>query len=228
MKQEAPHSRKLVIATLLIILLLGVGYIIYDYSQNNSVVTEGNANIERAPKVTGQPTLGNENSEITIVEFGDYKCPSCKAWGEQIWPKLKTDYVDTGKVKFSFVNTLFHGEESLLGSSTGEAIFQMEPKAFWEFHELLFEAQPVSDHDALWLTEGRISDLVSQSFPQIDLAELQLKISSTEVRNEIEKDNQLVTQHNIKQTPSIMVNHILIGNPFDYKSIVEAIEQERN
>ncbi|WP_420831212.1 thioredoxin domain-containing protein [Paenibacillus lignilyticus] len=37
---------------------------------------------------------------MSIVEFGDFKCPSCKAWGEQLYPKLKEAYIDRGKSQF--------------------------------------------------------------------------------------------------------------------------------
>ena len=62
--------------------------------------------------IEGQPILGEANAPVTVVEFGDFKCPSCKAWGETIFPRLVSEYVDTGKVKFSYINVLFHGEES--------------------------------------------------------------------------------------------------------------------
>ena len=71
-----------------------------------------------------QPTLGSSNAPITVVELGDFKCPACKAWGENIFPQLIEDYVDTGKVKFSLVNVLFHGDESKLGSVAAEAIYK--------------------------------------------------------------------------------------------------------
>ncbi|WP_243463044.1 thioredoxin domain-containing protein [Mesobacillus boroniphilus] len=42
--------------------------------------------------------------------------PACKAWSQNFYPQLVKDYVETGKVKFAYINVLFHGEESKLGS----------------------------------------------------------------------------------------------------------------
>ncbi|KFN04300.1 thioredoxin family protein [Bacillus clarus] len=57
--------------------------------------------IKDLPPIGKQPTLGKEDAQISVVEFGDYKCPARKAWGERIFPQLQKDYIDTGKVKFS-------------------------------------------------------------------------------------------------------------------------------
>ena len=58
--------------------------------------------------LTGQPLLGEEDATVTVVEFGDFKCPSCKAWGEMIYPQLVEDYVLSGDVNFSYINVLFN------------------------------------------------------------------------------------------------------------------------
>ena len=61
-----------------------------------------------APKVSASdPVLGNPNAPVTIVWYADYKCPFCTAWAIQTEPKLKRDYIDTGKVRLvwhDFVN----------------------------------------------------------------------------------------------------------------------------
>ena len=117
--------------------------------------------------ITGQPLLGEKDAPVTVVEFGDFKCPACKAWGEMIYPKLVNDYIETGKVKFSFVNVLFHGKESTLGSIAAESVFERNPDVYWEFHQALFDAQPAENHDAQWITLERILEIAS-GFPEID------------------------------------------------------------
>ena len=102
--------------------------------------------------IAGQPTLGESDAPVTVVEFGDFKCPSCKAWGEMIYPQLVEDYVNTGEVEFAYINVFFHGNESVLGSLAAESVFEHSPEAYWDFHKALFAAQPVEDHDAAWIT----------------------------------------------------------------------------
>ncbi len=43
---------------------------------------------------------GSASAPATIVEYASMTCSHCAAFHEQVWPTLKTKYVDTGKAKF--------------------------------------------------------------------------------------------------------------------------------
>jgi protein-disulfide isomerase len=46
-------------------------------------------------------TVG-EPSGVPIVEYGSLTCPHCATFSREIFPELKKDYIDTGKVRFIF------------------------------------------------------------------------------------------------------------------------------
>lgn len=50
------------------------------------------------------PILGDKNAKVTLIEFSDYECPFCKRHFTDVYPPLKKDYIDTGKVKLAFRN----------------------------------------------------------------------------------------------------------------------------
>jgi protein-disulfide isomerase len=39
---------------------------------------------------------------IPVIEYGSLTCPHCAHFAKDIWPELKTAYVDNGKVRFIF------------------------------------------------------------------------------------------------------------------------------
>ncbi|HEY8596855.1 MAG TPA: thioredoxin domain-containing protein, partial [Thermomicrobiales bacterium] len=45
---------------------------------------------------------GQAEAPVTVIEFGDYQCPSCGAAFRQLEPGIDKDYVNTGKIKFVF------------------------------------------------------------------------------------------------------------------------------
>jgi protein-disulfide isomerase len=47
-------------------------------------------------------TLGPDTAKVTVVEYGSASCPHCAAFYKDTFLKLKTDYIDTGKVRFIF------------------------------------------------------------------------------------------------------------------------------
>jgi protein-disulfide isomerase len=44
--------------------------------------------------------LGQADAPITVVEYASMTCGHCAAFHNNVWPKLKEKYVDTGKVRF--------------------------------------------------------------------------------------------------------------------------------
>src|SRR3974390_517439 len=46
--------------------------------------------------------LGPANAPVTITEFASMTCPHCAAFNEQVFPKIKSEYIDTGKIRYIF------------------------------------------------------------------------------------------------------------------------------
>jgi len=48
----------------------------------------------------GDVVLGDKDAKVTIYEYASLTCSHCAAFHADVWPKLKANYVDTGKVRF--------------------------------------------------------------------------------------------------------------------------------
>jgi protein-disulfide isomerase len=46
--------------------------------------------------------LGPANASVTITEYASMTCPHCAAFNDNVFPKIKSEYVDTGKVRYVF------------------------------------------------------------------------------------------------------------------------------
>ncbi|GIO22826.1 DsbA family protein [Oceanobacillus sp. J11TS1] len=211
---------KIVVIITLAIVALIVALIVLN--NNNSEYGEEQS-FERQPSIDGQPTIGDSDAPVTVVEFGDFKCPACKAWGETVYPQLVSDYVDTGKIQFAFINVLFHGEESKLGSLAAESVYKQNSDAYWDFHNALFAEQPSDDHHSVWITTDKTLE-VAGGIPNIDVEQLKVDVESNTAIEEVNKDTELVTEFEVQLTPTIMVNNTVIEDPFDYESIKQAID----
>ncbi|MBR3218117.1 MAG: thioredoxin domain-containing protein, partial [Exiguobacterium sp.] len=95
-------NQLLAILTIVAVALIALVFVLLN--QDDSTTAERGDHVS----IEGQPTLGNPDAKVSVVEFGDYKCPSCKQWGETIYPQLKADYLDKEDVSFSYINVLFH------------------------------------------------------------------------------------------------------------------------
>lgn len=214
--------KKFVIFTLLIFAAIVALVMVLNKDDKN--VQENNA--VKHPSIENQPTIGDPDAAVSIVEFGDYKCPSCKVWGENIYPQLEKEYIQTGKAKFSYINVLFHGQESILASLASESVFKQDPEAFWSFHKGIFDAQPVSQkHDDQWVTAEKLIEIAEAHAPNIDMKQFEDDITTGGTMEEVKIDEQLVNELNIPFTPTIIINGVMLEDPFNYEAIVSLIEK---
>ena len=91
--------------------------------------------------VDDDPVLGNPDAKVLIIEFGDYQCPSCRMFWHDVEPRLKKDYIDTGKAKLVFRDfpiVQIH-PEALLASMAVDCAG--EQNKYWEMHDAMFANQ---------------------------------------------------------------------------------------
>ena len=46
--------------------------------------------------------IGSAKAPVTITEYASMSCPHCAAFGENVFPMLRSRFIDTGKVRFVF------------------------------------------------------------------------------------------------------------------------------
>jgi protein-disulfide isomerase len=46
--------------------------------------------------------LGDAKAPVTIYEFASMSCPHCAAFEQNVFPMIRTKYIDTGKVRYVF------------------------------------------------------------------------------------------------------------------------------
>lgn len=218
MKNKNSNMKFVVVLTLVVVVILAAVAVLSNKQETSPTEI-------KQIDVTGQPSLGEKDAPVSVVEFGDFKCPSCKAWGETIYPKLVNDYIETGIVEFSFVNVLFHGKESILASIAAESVYERSPGLYWNFHQAMFDAQPVENHDGPWITPERVLKIAS-GFPEIDQTLLKEDMEQEATMESVKIDDDLVKESGVSMTPSIVINGKMMEDPFNYEAIKTAIEQE--
>lgn len=54
-----------------------------------------------APAILPDLFLGSETAPVTMIEYASFTCSHCAAFHADVFPKLKAEYIDTGKVRFA-------------------------------------------------------------------------------------------------------------------------------
>ncbi|HEY1074823.1 MAG TPA: thioredoxin domain-containing protein [Patescibacteria group bacterium] len=96
------------------------------------------ARIAQSIDTTGAIARGPENAPITIIEYTDFQCPSCK----QLYPTLETLLKEyDGKIRFihrhfPLMDIHYNAYDAAMASEAAK-----DQGRFWDMHNLLFERQ---------------------------------------------------------------------------------------
>jgi protein-disulfide isomerase len=163
---------------------------------------------------------GSSDAKVTIIEFADFKCPFCKQWHQEIYPKLKSEYIDTGKVRFAFWDFAFLGEESFKAAEA--AMCAMDQDKFWEYHDVLFNAQGLE-------TESSFSDASLKQFAQnIGLNQSSFnECFDARINKPIVEDltNQ-GANYGVNSTPTVFINGLKFEGILPWQTYQQVIETE--
>jgi protein-disulfide isomerase len=89
------------------------------------------------PAAIPDMVLGEDSAPVTIIEYGSFTCPHCAAWHADVYPQLKSDYIDTGKVRFIFREVYFD-RFGLWASMIARCGGEMR---FFPIHDMIYEQQ---------------------------------------------------------------------------------------
>lgn len=220
-QKKSRDMQGIVVGTILVlVLVLGIYSVYNQFFGNTQQATDRVYAID----YTGQPTLGKTDAKVKVMEFGDYKCPICKQFHETILPQLKKDYIDTGKVSFSFTNTQILGPDSLTASEVGEAVYKQNPEAFWKFHDVIYKNQ--GEETQQWATPAFLVDLIKKNVPEVNANQIATDLKNKTFQKQAQEDNAKFDATGITGVPAIFVNGKYIENGLNYSDIKAAIEKE--
>ncbi len=60
-----------------------------------------------APAAVAELSMGKADAPVTLIEYASYTCPHCQRFHEEVFGKIKANYIDTGKVRFIYREVYF-------------------------------------------------------------------------------------------------------------------------
>ncbi|MBV2360153.1 DsbA family protein [Thalassococcus sp. CAU 1522] len=57
--------------------------------------------------LVAEMSLGNPQAPITVIEYSSFTCPHCANFHRDVFPQLKAEYIDTGKVSLVYREVYF-------------------------------------------------------------------------------------------------------------------------
>jgi protein-disulfide isomerase len=84
--------------------------------------------------------LGPANATVTITEYASMTCPHCAAFTESVFPKIKSEFIDSGKIRFVFREFPLD-IKAAAGSMLARCIAKDDAPKYFAVVDLLFRQQ---------------------------------------------------------------------------------------
>jgi protein-disulfide isomerase len=143
------RSRSPVVGILIAVAVVGMGAVAYSVSSdvggNDMAIAPIEMpvldNTDRLVELAQPIVRGNPDANIRIIEFGDYQCPSCRFFQQEIKPSLDSTYVQPGEAQFVFYDfPLDMHPHAFLAARAARCAGDQQK--YWEYHDALYTNQP--------------------------------------------------------------------------------------
>src|SRR6266850_2887961 len=172
--------------------------------------------------VDDDPVLGSPDAKVLIIEFGDYQCPSCRMFWKDVEPRLRKEYIDTGKVKFVFRDypiVQIH-PEALLASMAVDCAG--EQNKYWEYHDKVFREQFNKGDDLVRFKADDLKRWAKDT--KLDQPKFDQCLDSEKYKNEVLKDKADGDAVSVQGTPTFFINGRVIGGAQPYPAFKTLID----
>ncbi|WP_166418045.1 DsbA family protein [Cochlodiniinecator piscidefendens] len=153
-------------------------------------------------------TVGSPDAPVTMIEYASLTCPHCANFHENVYPSLKRDYIDTGKVQFIFREVYFDRFGlwgAMIARCGGELrYFGLIDVMFQEQRDWLAGGDPtgvVQNLRAIGRRAGITDDELTACLEDTDTAQAM-----------IARYQETATADDINSTPSFVINGTKYGN----------------
>ena len=149
--------------------------------------------------------LGNEDANITVVEFADYRCPFCHKFHEETFDKIVTNFLNTGKAKYLFKDLVVNDRGEYKGSMQAAVATHCaaEQGKYWEYSNEVFKNfKPEPQH---WINLESLVTFANNIQIQ-DIGKFKsCVVESNKYQNQIQESGTLAKQLGITGTPSFVI-----------------------
>ena len=164
--------------------------------------------------------IGKPDAPVTIIEYASMSCSHCAEFHNETLDDLKSEYIDTGKVKFVFRDFPFN-----YPALAGSMILSCVPEDVrYDYMNALYKLQKnwvMRDHSK---TRSELYKIMQSGGMQQD--EFDACLSDINLENDIlEGVMNAQREFNINRTPSFIVNGIVYSGNKNIKEFRQIIDK---
>jgi protein-disulfide isomerase len=199
------NSRRLwVIGGIVLILLVVTGLLLWPRAKNQPV---------SPARLAEDPSLGPADAPVTVVEYGDFGCTTCRAWFfSGVQDQVLAKYGD--QVRFVWRDFPIITTQSPKAAEAGQCAY--DQGKFWEYHDTLYQNAPA-------LGVGDLKRYAADL--GLDTVEFNQCLDSGRYQELVQHSEQQAYSLGFQATPDFLVNDQKIIGPPTFEQLSAAIDQ---
>ena len=165
--------------------------------------------------------LGKNNAPVKIKIFSSFTCPHCANFHFTIVPKIKEEFINSGKVQLIFID--FPLDQAALNAS--KLLHCVDRNRRLDFMDAIYKHQDqwtqASDINEINNNLKKIFEDLGISLEKFDGCLINVDIEDKILNGRIEASRK----YSIKSTPTIVINENKFKDSVDFKNIKKRIEK---
>ena len=233
-------------STFVLIAFILIGAVFMFTSPNGNTTNTGTTgtNPDTQPSVVSasvddDAVLGDPNAPVTIIEFSDYQCPFCRKFWTETYPQIKSQYVDSGKVKIVFRDfplTSIHPAAQPAAEAAECVREKGGDESYFEMHDKIFSEQNILDGgDPI---TGPVRDTAQFGTTELkkwakDIGyDIDSCLDSGKYKSEVQKDLSDGSRAGVQGTPGFIImksdsgKGTLLAGAYPFSAFQQVIESE--
>jgi len=149
--------------------------------------------------------LGPANATVTITEYASMSCGHCAAFTEKVFPKIKSEYIDTNKIRFVFREFPLD-IKAAAGSMLARCIAKDDAGKYFAVVDMLFRQQ------AEWVSKNT-TETLTRIGKQAGLSQQQVEdcLKDQALLDKIAADQKYANEVlKVNSTPTFFINGEMI------------------
>lgn len=159
---------------------------------------------------------GAPDAPVTLVEYGSLTCDHCISFHRKILPKLTTEFIDTGRVRF-----IFRDYPTSETAHLGAVAARCAGDRYYEMLDLLFLTV------AQWVDADDVEQALTVQAKQLGLAEKEFASCLADKANRraiFNAQKNAVSTFDVTGTPSFLINGELVRGKRTLEEMVSLLQ----
>jgi protein-disulfide isomerase len=171
------------------------------------------------PQSLPDMAIGPANAAVTITEYASMTCPHCANFNEQVFPKIKSAYIDSGKVRYVFREFPLD-IKAAAGSMLARCIAKDDAPKYFAVVDLLFRQQNE------WVTKNT-TETLTRIGKQAGLSQQQVEdcLKDQALLDKIAADQKFANEVlKVNSTPTFFVNGEMLKGETTFEEFSKRID----